>query len=316
MTSPLERSSRARLLMIGNVPVDLTLRLDRWPRRGEDIRADEAMMLAGGGFHVLRAARRAGLRAAYAGTHGTGPLGDLVRAALVDLDCELLQRPMADRDSGWVVVLVDSTGERTFVTSPDTVVGYDKPLLDSLRPAAHDLVYVSGYSLGLAELSRPLAAWVAALDPGPGVFCDLGPWGAAASTEILSPVLERLDWLSCSGDEAILVTGAADPAAACTALQRRTRNAVVLVRAGARGCWVATPSGDLELLPAPDVGRVLDTTGAGDTHSGAFLGAVAAGASWRAAVQSANAAAALAVSVTGTASWAEAAGVPAVGEEG
>jgi sugar/nucleoside kinase (ribokinase family) len=47
--------------------------------------------------------------------------------------------------------------------------------------------------------------------------------------------------------------------------------------------------------------RAVDTTGAGDTHSGAFLAALAAGADEAAAARTANAAAALSVTRHGPA---------------
>ena len=56
----------------------------------------------------------------------------------------------------------------------------------------------------------------------------------------------------------------------------------------------------LSHIPAPVVTAV-DTTGAGDAHSGVFLAALAAGLTARDAVRRANAAAALAVTRAGAA---------------
>lgn len=58
------------------------LRVPHLPERGGDVLASAAGQTAGGGFNVLAAARRLGLPAVYAGGHGTGPFGDLVRTAL------------------------------------------------------------------------------------------------------------------------------------------------------------------------------------------------------------------------------------------
>jgi sugar/nucleoside kinase (ribokinase family) len=303
MTSKPEAERTRRLMLMGNIPLDLTVRVPRLPRPGEDVQGESAVTLPGGGFNVLHAAWRGGLLGRYAGTHGTGPFGDHVREALADIDCEVLQPPLRDRDSGWVVALVDATGERTFVSSPDAVVAYDEKVLESLQLGPSELVYVSGYSLGLAELSVPLASWVAVVPREHQVFFDLGPWGAQATPEVLGPVLQRVDWLSCNAREARQVSGALEPADACAELQGRTDHAVALVRVGAQGCWVASPGGELDLVPAPVVPAVLDTTGAGDTHSGAFLAAVAAGAPVREAVVLANAAAARAVTNPGGAFW-------------
>ncbi len=290
-------------MVVGNIPLDLTVRVARLPEPGEDLRGESAYTMPGGSFNVLHASWRSGLLGRFAGSHGTGPFGDRVRDALADIGCDVVLPPLIDRDTGWVVALVDETGERTFVSSPDAVIGYDSAVLASLDLGPADLVYVSGYSLGLAERSLPLARWLAGLPAGNRVFCDLGPWGARAPDEVLGPVLAGLAWVGCNAHEASILTGRADPAAACRALQRRTGGAVALVRAGASGCWLATPDGALDLVPAPAVREVFDTSGAGDTHAGVFLAAVVAGESVRDAVVLANAAAARAVTLPGGASW-------------
>ncbi len=92
-----------------------------------------------------------------------------------------------------------------------------------------------------------------------------------------------------------------DPAAAARRLLARGAAANVLVRAGAAGCYVALlGSSDAVHVRAPKVNAV-DTTGAGDAHSGAFLAALADGVPPLDAAARANAAAAFAVTRPGPA---------------
>ena len=289
-----------RLLLVGNIPVDVVLRVPALPEAGADLVAESLTTSAGGGFNVLYAAARAGLPGCYGGAHGSGPYGDLVRVALRTISATLLQPPMAGRDSGLVLALVDAAGERTFVTSPDAVTPCTEEMLARIRPQRSDLVYVSGYSLGLGAASGALAGWVAAGAPERLVFCDLGPRGAAAAPGLLAAVLARVDGLSCNAGEAEQLTGHGDPRAACAALSRRAPQAGVLVRAGAAGCWLGLPGGEPELLAAPLV-KVVDTNGAGDTHSGYFLAALAEGMTPQEAVRLANHAAAISVTRHGPA---------------
>ena len=80
--------------------------------------------------------------------------------------------------------------------------------------------------------------------------------------------------------------------------------AVVLVRVGAAGLLGRdTGRAARSWSPAPDVGEVVDTNGAGDTHSGAFLAAVAPGSRCETRWCCANVAAARAVTLPGGASW-------------
>lgn len=316
VSGPVGPLPAARLFLVGNIPLDLTQRVTRLPVAGEDLRTEGAQVASpGGAFHVLHAAWRSGLRGRFAGTHGSGPFGNRIRTALAGIECQVVQPAVADRDTPVVVVLVDRSGERTFVSPADSVPPFTAPVLGSLRPDPADVVYVSGYSLGLGTASAALARWVSDLPRDRLVFCDLGPWGAAAPGETLDPVLRRVDWLACNEREVAVVTGEGDPAAAAGALLRRTGGSGVLVRAGAWGCWLAQPEATPTLMTVPAVEQVVDSTGAGDAHSGAFLAALTADRSARDAVEHANAVAARVVTHTAGASWSLGFGTELSGED-
>jgi sugar/nucleoside kinase (ribokinase family) len=116
---------------------------------------------------------------------------------------------------------------------------------------------------------------------------------------VLDPVLARCDWWSCNRREAALLTGSDDPAEAARRLLRRAGRADVIVRSGPDGCVLATRV-SLSHIDAPAVTAV-DTTGAGDAHSGVFLAGLAAGLTPGEAARRASAAAALAVTRAGAA---------------
>jgi sugar/nucleoside kinase (ribokinase family) len=237
-------------------------------------------MVAGGGFHALAAAARQGVPVEYAGAHGTGPFGDLVRAALRAEGVAVRLAPRADLDTGVVVVLVDGEGERTFVSGRGAETTLGPADLDDLALGAGDIVLVSGYGLddALAEWVAGLPeAVVVAFDPGPLVRS--GPFARARS---------RLDWISANGGEAAALTGASDPVVAAARLGGR---AGAIVRTGERGCVVAQAGAEPVVVPAVPVAAV-DTTGAGDVHTGVFLAALLRGASPVQAARDANAVAA------------------------
>lgn len=74
----------------------------------------------------------------------------------------------------------------------------------------------------------------------------------------------------------------------------------MILRKGASGAWVRDASGFSHVAGYP-VAEVLDTTGAGDAHTGALVAWLARGASLLAAVRAANAAAAFSVQAVGPA---------------
>jgi sugar/nucleoside kinase (ribokinase family) len=302
-----------RLVFAGEAIVDVLMWVPALPERGGDMLARSSSIQVGGGFNIMAAAARQGLPVVYAGGHGTGPWGDEVRAALAGEGITILRPPDPDADTGFDVALVEAGGERTFVTSLGAEALRQPGAWDPVPLRVGDAVYVSGYGLVVPESGAILGTWAARLPPEVLLFVDPGPLVADIPEAVLDPVLSRCDWWSCNQREAALSTGAGDPVDAARRLARRTGRAGVIVRAGRSGCVLAlrvtgpgsetgaqVPGLSLSLVPAPVVDAV-DTTGAGDAHSGVFLAGLAAMLSPGAAASRANAAAALAVTRSGPA---------------
>jgi sugar/nucleoside kinase (ribokinase family) len=297
-----------RLLHLGNVVVDLVLNVPYLPERGADVLAAASRVSPGGGFNVLAAAARQGLPAAYAGAHGRGPFADLARAALAAEGIGVLLPPKPGPDTGVVIAIVEPAGERTFLTAPGAEATLTAADLAAVRPRPGDVVYLSGYSFLHAANRAALLAWMGRLgdpgDPGdPGdlgnvVVFDPGPLAGQVPAAALAAVLRRADWLTCNAREAAILSGRPDPLAATRALAARQRG--VIVRTGPGGCILSFAGGEPVAIPGFAVPAV-DTNGAGDTHAGVFIAALARGAAPPEAARLANAAAALSVTRTGPA---------------
>ncbi|MGA8210425.1 MAG: PfkB family carbohydrate kinase [Nocardioidaceae bacterium] len=290
-----------RLVHTGGVVVDVVLAVPALPEPGADLLAQSSIVTAGGGFTVLAAARRQGLAAVLAGRVGTGPFGSLVTAALDREGIRLLHPPVPDQDTGCCVVLVDADAERTLVTASGAEAGLAAADLARVEVHDDDWVHVSGYGLAPEARGAPLAAWVRGLRAGPRVVLDVSPLVADLDRALLARVAARVDVLTCNRREADLMTGLSDPTAAAAALQHRLPgDAVVVVRSGRAGAYLAEPGAQVRHVPAPQVVAV-DSNGAGDTHTGVLVAALAAGLPPQRAVARANAAAALSVTRHGPA---------------
>lgn len=292
-----------RLVLAGNVIADLVIEVPALPERGGDVIGTRTELTAGGGFNTLVAARRLGTEAVFAGLHGTGPYGELVRAALVSEDIGIMLPVRADGDTGFTVALVDAGGERTFVTS----FGVDAELTGAeaeamaagLRPG--DLVQLSGYGLVMPVNGPLLARFTTELPPDVVVCLDPAPLVADVPDRVLAPVLARTDWLSANAREARLMSGLDDPGAAAVVLRERLApGGGVIVRVGADGCLLAEAGAEPVRVPGFPA-RAVDTNGAGDAHVGAFLALVGQGHDPLTAARGANAAAAYAVTRRGPA---------------
>ena len=301
-----------RLLHLGSVVIDVVLAVPALPERGGDVLASATQVTPGGGFNVMAAATAQRLPVAYAGAYGTGPFAALALAALREARIEVLLPPRAGLDTGFVVTVVDAGGERTFVTSRGAEATLRAADLAAVRAAAGDAVYVSGY--GLLDPGGPAAilGWLELAGVQNVVFFDPGPLVGTMPGGVLDRMLRRADWVTCNAREAALITGRDDPLAAARALAGTSREGPglgdsregrggVLVRTGPAGCLVGRAgAADPVHVPGFRV-DVLDTTGAGDTHTGTFIAALARGADALDAARTANAAAALSVTRRGPA---------------
>jgi sugar/nucleoside kinase (ribokinase family) len=286
-----------RLVSVGNVVVDVTTHVDTWPERGGDQLATSSEISPGGSFNTLVAAVRQGLPGAYAGVSGTGPFGDLVRTRMRDADVEVLLPPTHDSDTGYVVVIVEPDGERSFVTSFGAEATLTAKQLESVAMQPGDILHVSGYGLLDRTNGDVIPAWLFGLPAEHLVLVDPGPLVSSISSGTLVAVLERADWVSCNEREARQMTGRSTPQGAASALAESGTG--VVIRLGAQGCLLRV-DGETTLIPGFAV-KAVDSNGAGDAHVGAFLAALASGLTPVAAARRANACAAIAVTRTGPA---------------
>ena len=280
--------------------VDVVLDVPALPEPGGDVLATGAQTAAGGGFNVMAAAARQGLAVAYGGVIGTGPFAALAMSACAAEGVEVLQPGKPGLDTGFVITVVDATGERTFLSSRGAEATLTPADLGRVRPGPGDAVYLSGYGLAHPSNAAALLGWLRRLADDHLVVLDPGPLAGTLPDGVLRPVLARADWVTCNARESVRLTGSADPREALRVLARRLPRAGILVRVGPAGCLLSLSGSPPEHVPGFAV-KAVDTNGAGDTHTGVFLAALASGAGPAEAVRRANAAAALSVTRRGPA---------------
>jgi sugar/nucleoside kinase (ribokinase family) len=205
------------------------------------------------------------------------------------------------RDTGFDVVLVDADGERSFVTAVGAEAGLTRERLDHVEILATDALAISGYGLLHADNRHAILERLPRLSPETTVCYDPGPLGHGLPDEVVDAVHRRVDWWSCNEREASLATGCADLAEAAVALRALLQRGSVVVRMGMSGCLVAERGSAVVHVSGVPV-TIVDTTGAGDAHLGAFVAALAAGRDAQAAARRANVVAALTVAHRGPAS--------------
>ncbi|MGP3981439.1 carbohydrate kinase family protein [Streptomyces sp. KR80] len=175
--------------------------------------------------------------------------------------------------TGVVISLVDPTAERTFLTDSGAALRlspgdwYD----DLLRGVAH--VHLSGY-LFFADSSRRLARTALSAARERSIPTSVDPASAGfiehLGVDRFLELASGADLLFPNRDEAALLTGLTEPAEAARKLSQAFP--LVAVTLGAEGAILASHGELLAHVPGHPT-TPLDTTGAGDAFTGAFLAA-------------------------------------------
>jgi len=294
-----------RVIHTGQALVDVVIEVPDLPVRGQNVMATSATDYAGGAVTVLVAAARFGGDCVHAGAHGTGPHGDLVREALRAEGIRLSAEPVAGRDTGICVVLVEPSAQRTFVTTLGAERDISVGSLAASQPRPGDLVCVTGFSLALDSTREPLLAWLGTLEEGVVVVLDPGSAFASLPPGVRGRMLSHTDVWTSNAEEAVDLLVAMEQVPDGEGLLARTEalaplmrgETVVVVRDGAAGCAVLANARTTMVPGYPQT--AVDTNGAGDTHTGALLAAVATGTPWVEGCRRANAAAAIKVTRRG-----------------
>ncbi len=289
-----------RFLVIGDVSVDLIYLTDRLPEPGEEVAA-RRMLYRPGGAGATIAAQLASLghTSFLASRVGTGPLSQVALAGLkaAGVDLRYLQED-PDRPTTSILVFLFPGGERSMVAYAGAsryldAAGFKARSLDTL----HALV-VSAYALvGGPQREYAAKAMAAARKRGLPVFVDLGTGAVEQAGEDLLHRIGVPDYLLMNERELLGLTGAGSISEGLARLRQAGIERAV-VKVGPLGAIVATPEEEALVEPY-EVDEIVDTTGAGDAFTAAFVHAVMEGRPLVEAARLGNVAGALAATAVG-----------------
>lgn len=226
------------------------------------------MMLGGDALNQAIVLSQIGGRTGIMGVVGNDSLGDMIVSGLEKQGINVFTK-RENINTAVSIVLVEENGDRHFVYQPSSneVLSYRHIDEDAVRASS---VLSIGGSMGLTGLDGEdtLKLLKLARECDTITAVDFKIARASYDMELIRQEIGLCDYVLPSELEARYITGAAEPEEQAEVLHSFGAENVV-IKLGERGCYIS--SGEISRMIDPYPCRCIDTTGAGDTFTGAFL---------------------------------------------
>ena len=288
------KNKQAVVTVIGNYAVGMTMECQDFPQAGETVKGHNFRRLHGGkGSNQAICTARLGARTIFGGCFGKDSFGDDALAMMRDEGMDITHILRTDKDATGVgLVWVAASGNNEIVIGLGAAEHFMPGDVDAMLGA------IKGSDILLLQLEMNLDSVAHAIEVahGAGVPVILNP---APFSKIPDEYLRQVTYLTPNETEAAAMLGL-DAIPDGADLARRlhaTYGGTAVVTLGEKGAYVKSATID-EAVPGVKV-EAVDTTGAGDTFSGALAVGLGEGMELLDAVRFATRAAALSVTVKG-----------------
>jgi len=288
------------VLCIGDVMLDVIARINVSPQKinfGSDTASRISTSSGGAAGNVAAWLTRTDARSTIVSHVGDDPAGAAIIAEFDALGVSHGDLVIPGETSGVVVVLVDSSGERTMFPDKGAnsrLTAQDLPDLNSFQA-----VYISGYAL-LNPLARDGVLAMIEKIKADGLPIYFDPASVGAMKDVADKELHNwfsmMDVLFLNEEESIYLTGSVDIERALNYLLDFSQ--VVVIKRGSAGAIAKARGFDSISLPAV-AATVVDTTGAGDSFAAGFIASYSKNHDLTAALQAGGELAAGCVAIVG-----------------
>ena len=274
----------------GSLNIDHVYAVDHFCRAGETIHTKSYTQNAGGkGLNQSIAVSRSGQTVHHAGL--LGPEGTRLAELLSGSGVDLRYLKHTDVPQGHAVIQVQPDGQNCIFLYGGSNQAVTPQEIDEvlMQLNAGDYLLLQNEIANLTYLLR------AAARRGLRVVLNASP----ISDELLNADLSGVDWLVVNEIECAAMAGCGDAQAGYETLKQRYPSLGILLTLGSEGSVSWKDGTEVRQCAYPV--KAVDTTGAGDTFMGYFVGCLAQGMERQTAMQYASMASAISVTRPGAA---------------
>jgi ribokinase len=292
-------SSSRKVTILGVFVADTAYRADRQPKMGETILGNSFILGPGGkGSNQAVAAARAGADVSFITKLGEDAFADMAMKTWEKAGVKpAVTRDPSSYTGAAYIFIEEKTGNNAIIVCPGAATTISPADIDARAEL------IAGSAVFITQLEQPIPAARRALQiaRAAGVTTVLNP---APAAPLDADIFALCDYVTPNETEAEALTG---KSVGTVDEARKAGDALIamgvgtaIITLGERGALIH--NSDLsELVPAYKVGKVVDTTGAGDAFNGGFASALARGFTPLEAVRFGCAVASISVTRPGTA---------------
>lgn len=288
---------REKIAVIGSYAVGMTIVGGHFPKPGETVPGRNFQMTHGGkGSNQAVAAARMGAEVIYGTCVGQDTFGDSALKMYEEegIDASHVTRSRTGQSTGVGLIYVNESGENEIIIDFAANKEYSRENIDAMMPAIRQCRLV----LMQLECSMDIVEYTAECCKKEGIPFVLNP---APYSPLKDELLANCTFLTPNESEARQILGLApdDPIADEEVAERLYAKGVrnVVMTLGSKGAYIRNEN--LKEKISGEKVEAVDTTGAGDTFTGAFCVALAEGKTIPEAVRFGNAAAGISVTKYG-----------------
>ncbi len=282
------------IIAVGHALVDIRIVVDRFPGPDEEAKVlDQTWGGGGSAVNMAIDAKRLGLKSSIIAKIGFDSFGRIIVDELLREGVDISGLRISMGKTGFTIVVIDRNGSIT-------MYGY-KGVAEDLEPSDIDLDVLSRSKyVHIASLRIDTSIYVAeiAKKNNSKVLWDPGRVLASKGIDSLSKLIEKVDMVLLNNLEAKMLTKLDDYREAAKMIKSLGPE-LVIVKMGPKGVY-ALGYGLNEEIPAMNIDKVVDTTGAGDAFAAGFVAGLIRGYTVRKAILYANAVAALKITRLGS----------------
>ncbi len=291
-----------KVLVVGAAIIDIIMEIESLPKKGDDILCNNTSSVIGGcAYNVASMLRNFKVNHDLFVPVGKGQYSDIIKKDLDSNGYKVLAKN-DELDNGYCLSLVESDGERTFITVQGAEGQFNDKWFNDLNTDDYDMIYIAGYQT-LGKSGKVISSWLSK-NVDKTIFYAPGPLLTSLEKSTLElifsckPVLhlnkkEILEFFNALDYEKIKED---DIERYILKMYELTKNTIILTL-GEDGT-IYYDGSKFEKVPT-EKAKVVDTIGAGDSHVATVIAGLSMGKNLNDAVILANKVAGGMVSVKG-----------------